>query len=187
MSSSRRTTILLLVLLAAAAYYAFDLLSGGGSGSGGISARARSGVGTRRTVAEVEELATTALEKKPGVYQHGRDLFTYGAANRPKAQRPRPKRQPPKPKPAQTEVKPAATEPAGPKPPPIDVSYLGSFGPEGRRIAVFSDGENVYNALLGDVIKKKFVLVAIGYESADLGFVGFPEAAPSRLAAGRMR
>jgi hypothetical protein len=52
---------------------------------------------------------------------------------------------------------------------------------------VFTEGEAVYNALVGDVIKEKFILVTIGYESADLGFVGFPEAAPSRLPVGRMR
>ena len=85
---------------------------------------------------------------------------------------------------------PVEREPPTPpkaEPPPIDIVYLGSFGKPGRRIAVFSDDESVYNALVGDVIKEKFVLVAIGYESADLKFVGFPEVGPSRLAAGGMR
>jgi hypothetical protein len=66
----------------------------------------------------------------------------------------------------------------------VDVTFLGSFGPEARRIAVFLDGEEVVNANVGDVLKGKFIVEAIGYESADLKFVGFPDAPSRRLPAG---
>lgn len=81
----------------------------------------------------------------------------------------------------------AAQRAAVPRPPEVTLSYLGSFGPDGRRIAVFtaSDGRSVINALEGDVIEGKFVVVKIGFESVDLGFVGFPDAAPRRLAPSR--
>ena len=49
---------------------------------------------------------------------------------------------------------------------------------------LFSDEQAVYNARVGDVVKEQFVLVNIGYESVDIGFVNFPDAASRRLAVG---
>ena len=69
-------------------------------------------------------------------------------------------------------------------PPPVDVAFLGSFGPDRGRIAVFTDGTDLYNARIGDVVKAHFVVEAIGYESADLKFVNFPDAPAQRLEAG---
>ena len=69
-----------------------------------------------------------------------------------------------------------------PKPPVVDLKYLGSFGPETRKIAVFYDGSNIYNALAGDVLNGKFIVARIGYESVDLKFVGFPDTPAQRLA-----
>jgi hypothetical protein len=69
-----------------------------------------------------------------------------------------------------------------PKPPAIDITYLGSFGPESRKIAVFSDGTTIHNALVGDVVNDKFIVASIGYESVDLKFVGFPDQPAERLA-----
>jgi hypothetical protein len=66
----------------------------------------------------------------------------------------------------------------------VDVTYLGSFGSPERRIAVFSDGKTIYNATRGDTLGGKFVVHAIGYESVDLTFVGFPDVPPERLAVG---
>ena len=62
--------------------------------------------------------------------------------------------------------------------------FLGSFGPDGRKIAVFTDDDDILNALEGDVLNKKFIVGPIGYESVEMGFVGFPDAPPTRLAAG---
>jgi hypothetical protein len=74
--------------------------------------------------------------------------------------------------------------PLGPQPPPVDVTFLGSFGPPTRRIAVFTDGKTIYNAERGDTLSGKFVVHAIGFESVDLTFVGFPDVPPERLAVG---
>ena len=62
--------------------------------------------------------------------------------------------------------------------------FLGSFGPQTRRLAVFSDGAEIYNVLEGEVLKEQFVVVRIGFESADVGFVGFPDAPAKRLEIG---
>lgn len=184
MSRNRRVAVLLGLFVVAGGYYLWMLAADARSGS--VSdGRTRASLAGRRAAGQVEELATDDLEVKPGVYRQGRDLFRYQEAPQPRQPR---RRQPPKPPPKQeTPVKREPPAPPKAQPPPIDIVYLGSFGRPGRRIAVFSDDESIYNALVGDVIKEKFVLVAIGYESADLGFVGFPEVGSSRLAAGGMR
>jgi hypothetical protein len=68
----------------------------------------------------------------------------------------------------------------------VNLRYLGSFGPERARIAVFvgPGGGEVLNAREGDVLEGKFIVERIGYESVDLKFVGFPDAPARRLAAG---
>lgn len=72
----------------------------------------------------------------------------------------------------------------GPPLPAVDLVYLGNFGPNTGPIAVFSDRDSIYNARVGDVIKEKFKLVQVGYESADLAYVDFPEAPAKRLEVG---
>ena len=49
---------------------------------------------------------------------------------------------------------------------------------------MFSDGKEIFNAFEGGVLKGNFVVDKIGYESADLKFVGFPDAPAKRLAVG---
>ena len=71
-----------------------------------------------------------------------------------------------------------------PRPPAIEFVYLGSFGLPGREIAVFSDGKEILNAFAGDVLRQEFVVRSIGYESADIGFVNFPDEPAKRLAVG---
>jgi hypothetical protein len=77
----------------------------------------------------------------------------------------------------------AAIEAARPKPPPFTWTYLGSFGPSNLRIAAFTDGQRVWNAREGDTLDHKFIVAKIGYESADIGFVGFPNEPLLRVAA----
>ncbi|MGH7339652.1 MAG: hypothetical protein ACREKH_04110, partial [Candidatus Rokuibacteriota bacterium] len=72
----------------------------------------------------------------------------------------------------------------GPQLPEVDLTYLGSFGPEERPIAVLTDGDAIYNAVEGDVVEGQFVVAHIGYESVDLAYVEFPEEPPARLAVG---
>ena len=79
-----------------------------------------------------------------------------------------------------------ARQRAIPRPPPVTLVYLGSFGTEARRIAVFADdkGENLYNVRVGEVVEGKFIVDRIGYESVDLKFVGFPDEPAKRLPIG---
>ena len=61
---------------------------------------------------------------------------------------------------------------------------MGNFGPAQRRIAVFTDGNDIINAQEGEVIAGKFIVARIGYESVDIRFVGFPQWPAQRLAVG---
>lgn len=71
-----------------------------------------------------------------------------------------------------------------PKPPPFTLKYLGNFGPAERRLAVFTDGKTIYNVKEGGTIDGKFTVNHIGFESVDIGFVGFADTPPQRLPAG---
>jgi hypothetical protein len=59
-------------------------------------------------------------------------------------------------------------------PPDFTLEYLGNFGPPEKKIAVFSDGKQVRNAMEGTVIDGKFRVASIGYESVEIQFLGFP-------------
>lgn len=136
------------------------------------------------TADRVVELRSASLDSVPGEYDPGRNPFRF-------YQPPRKRTPPPPPPPRPVERAPVQTaqaappEPQGPTPPPIELGYLGSFGPATRPIAVFTDGEEIYNVRLGDVIDGKFRVVNIGYESVDLAFVDFPEVPAERLPIGR--
>lgn len=134
---------------------------------------------------EVLELRTELLRGEPREFQIGRNPWSFGEAPKPppvpKVEKPPPR---PRPKPKETPKEPEPVEPAKPRPPEVDVTFLGTFGPTDRKIAVFFDGQSIYNAARGDVLNEKFQVVAIGLESVDLGFVGFPDEPPARLAIG---
>lgn len=126
---------------------------------------------------QIVELRADLLQAQTGQYKGGRNVFEYHRKRRPK---PKPKPEPRKPEP---EVKQAAaSEPPAPKPPAFNMNYLGSFGPRERPIAVFVQGEDLYNLRVGDVVAEEFVLVRVGFESADIGFVNFPSVEPKRVA-----
>lgn len=192
-SRQRALLAALVLLLALVAWRRLPSLWSGGAGSG---AEARLAAAGQRTAAgvevgvelpRIEELRLGDLQRSAGRYSPGRDPFRFGEAERPRPPAAdqsaalrralRQQRSEPPPK-----VQPAS--PLAPAPPPVDVVFLGSFGPRSRRLAVFSDGSDIFNALEGDVLKQKFVVQRIGYESADLGFVGFPDAPAKRLEIG---
>lgn len=68
-----------------------------------------------------------------------------------------------------------------PRPPDIGFKFLGTFGPKEHPIAVVQQGDEVFNVRTGDTLFGKFILRKVGYESIDVGFVGFPEAETRRL------
>lgn len=75
-------------------------------------------------------------------------------------------------------------EAAKPKPAPFTMTYLGSFGPPEKRLAVFTDGKTIHNAQQGEILDNKFIVAHIGYESVDIQFVGFSGVPALRLAVG---
>ncbi len=133
---------------------------------------------------EIAELRLEALEHKPASYRPGRDPFRFAPEAAPKPKRPRRKPKRPARQPQREPQPPQPARPAAPQPPPIDFVYLGSFGVPGREIAVFSDGKEILNAFAGDVLQREFVVRNIGFESADIGFVNFPDVPAKRLAVG---
>jgi hypothetical protein len=145
-------------------------------------------VGTADGPLEIAELRLDALEHKPAVYKPGRDPFRFAPRRQRAAAAPKPdqaaerraarQEQAPRQRPA------TANQPPRPKPPAVNFVFLGSFGVPGREIAVFSDGQEILNAFAGDVLKLEFVVRRIGYESADIGFVNFPDEPAKRLAVG---
>ena len=72
-----------------------------------------------------------------------------------------------------------------PAPPAIPFKFIGSFGPRERPIAVLSAADKIVNARSGDVVFDRFVLKRVGYESIDVGFVGFPESQTKRVPVGQ--
>jgi len=191
-----RRMVILLGILGATLLLALLLRSGscaGGepagvaaqAGPAGVTARhARRGGEATEPVHRVVMLRSAELEDVPAEYQPGRDPFRFYQAPKPPPPPPPKPVERPAPEPTKT-VTPPPQVPAGPQPPPIELEYLGSFGPQERPIAVFTDGEEIYNVRLGDVIDGKFRVVRIGYESVDLAFVDFPEVAAERLPIGR--
>jgi len=68
-----------------------------------------------------------------------------------------------------------------PKPPEVTFKFLGTFGPKEHPIAVIQQGDAIYNVRAGDILFSKFVLRKVGYESIDVGFVGFADTETKRL------
>lgn len=145
---------------------------------------------TALDVAEVGELRLQDLEVEPTEFRVGRDPFRFGA--------PPPPPTPPPPTAeelaaleqarlqAAERARARAVEEAKPRPPAFDLTYLGSFGPPDRRVAVFSDKarQEILNARRGEVLRGKFILDEIGLESVSLKFVGFPEVPAQRVGIG---
>ncbi len=186
-----RRLLILLGLLAATVLLALVLGLNGGGGAGDAlmsdvgrgSSAGRDAQGAA-TASEVVALQSAPLDDVPSEYEPGRNPFRFYQPPKPPPE-PTPE---PEPRPDPEPVEPApAPDPApqGPRPPPIELDFLGSFGPEERPIAVFTDGEQIHNVRLGDVIDGKFRVIRVGYESVDLAFVDFPEVPAERLPIGR--
>ncbi len=186
--SSNRPRPLLLVLLAVVAVIAgWRYLPSFGGGPGftrTVSADLRS------PVIEVVELAAHTLDQPPPEGMAVRNPWSFGSRPAPERVVPETTVAEPEPQPVQVVVpekpKPAppAPKPVGPRPPAVDIVYLGTLGRDDDPVAVFSDGTEIYNALEGDLVKDQFEVQRIGYESVDLVFVGFPDEPAVRLAIG---
>ena len=120
------------------------------------------------------------VKGRSGSTDSARDLF--GLADPTK--RPQPTATPAPPPPGDVRfVGPLPPPPPTPTPHPPEIAFkfLGTFGPKDRPIAVVQQGDQVMNVRTGDTLFGKFILRKVGYESIDVGFVGFPEAETRRL------
>lgn len=113
----------------------------------------------------------------------GRDLFDLREPTPRPAPPPTPA-PPPPPAPGEPRfvgpIPPPAPTPT-PVPPPAPFKLIGIFGPRDAPIAVLQTGEETYNARAGDVILGRWIIKKVGYESIDVGFVGYPPTETRRL------
>jgi hypothetical protein len=110
----------------------------------------------------------------------GRDLFELRDPTRP----PLPTATPAPPAPGDVRfVGPLPPPPPTPTPAPPEIAFkfIGTFGPKDHPIAVVQQGDQVLNVRTGDKLFGKFIVKKVGYESIDVGFVGFPDADTRRL------
>lgn len=75
--------------------------------------------------------------------------------------------------------------PPPPQPPAFTYKFIGTFGRTQNPIATFARDGEILNARVGDVIEGKFILRRIGIESAEIGFVGFPNDRTQRVPLGQ--
>jgi hypothetical protein len=61
--------------------------------------------------------------------------------------------------------------PAPPEPP---FRLIGIFGPKDHPIAALQVGDELINAREGQVVLRAWIIRKVGYESVDVGFVGYP-------------
>lgn len=188
--------VLAVLLLVLGWVYVPGLLSGDGGAAGAGGRRgARAGESAADRVA-VEHLELDRLAVEPRDYDPGRNPFSYYTPPPPPPPGPTPEElaeraaeakrraEAEAERRAALEVERANAPPPKPKPPAFQLTYLGSFGPEGRKIAVFTDGEEIYNAVVGDVLSDSFAVSEIGFESVTITYVDFPDEPARRVGIG---
>jgi hypothetical protein len=156
----------------------------GATGEDAAPSRATRGRAREREVRpdEVQVIAEDdfKVHSSREVTDTGRDLFDL----REPTKKPPPTPFPPPPPPGDARfIGPLPPPPPTPtpRPPEVTFKFVGTFGPKGQPIAVIQEGDKVYNVRAGDVLFDKFVLRSVGYESIDIGFVGFPETESRRI------
>jgi hypothetical protein len=142
---------------------------------------------------EVVELRLEDLEKVGGQFRPGRDPFRFGETRAAEAQPIEDQNEEVEREAAAQEALRRAMEAqrrqeaaASGRPvlPDFDLKFLGSFGSRQRRLAVFTNGIEIFNALEGGILKDHFVIRQIGFESVDVGYLDYPDEPVIRLAAG---
>lgn len=196
MNDVTRQRVLVGLLAVVAVVAGFVYLPGWLSDDGGA------GAGNRRTTAagdgrgpDLVRLDLERLDDTQTGYTPGRNPFAYYVPPPP----PRPEPVGPTPEEIarmeaeqerqrelqrQRELEAQNRPPPPPPPPDFELTYLGSFGPESRKIAVFTDGEEIYNALVGDVLAGQFEVAEIGFESVTITYVDFPDVPAKQVGLG---
>jgi hypothetical protein len=200
----------LYILAALATVLILAVVKWGGKGSSGASSEARSGVAAPAATPGTGEDQPAASRPRPrqgkeksvspedvpfisvedlnpprsrGTVTPGRNIFDLRAPTLTPPPTPT-KAPPPPPEPGSKDyvgpLPPPAPTPT-PVPPDINFKFIGTFGPREGPIAVLVLGDQLVNAHSGDVVFDRFILRNIGYESVDVGFVGYPSTVTKRL------
>ncbi len=119
--------------------------------------------------------------RRPG--DQGRNIFDTREPTKPPPPTPTPAPPPPPAPGSALFVGPMPPPPPTPTPVPPEIAFkfIGTFGPKDHPIAVLLAGDQLLNARAGDVVFDRFILRSIGYESVDIGFVGYPPAVTKRV------
>jgi len=115
----------------------------------------------------------------------GRNPFAYGPKPTPTPAPPRPTSppvptRPPRPTPTPRLIHTADGR-ALPPPPKFRDKFIGYLGPPDRMVAVFRNGEKVRVQMEGGVLDGKFIIREVGFQSVEIGFVGYPEEVTTRV------
>lgn len=70
-----------------------------------------------------------------------------------------------------------------PVPPEVSFKFIGTFGPKDRPVAVLVQGDQIVNARAGEVVFDRFQIRRVGYESIEVGFVGYHNPAETKRVA----
>ena len=150
-------------------------------------AAAPRGRGDAKKVSPEEVPIVTTKDLEPLRAQHsggpGRNIFDQRPPTPVPPPTPTPAPPPPPGPGSPAFIGPLPPPPPTPTPAPPDVSFkfIGTFGPKDRPVAVLVQGDQIVNARAGDVVFDRFILRRVGYESVDVGFVGFRPTETRRL------
>src|SRR5262249_36853807 len=78
--------------------------------------------------------------------------------------------------------RPLPPPPPPPQPPVPNFQVAGIFGSPESPVAALVEGDHLELVRHGDTFRGKFMIRQIGYESVDVGFVGFPREKMTRVA-----
>lgn len=146
-----------------------------------LESLARSGEQAALNDKDLVDVRIGELTHKAANYRPDRNIFRFGPEPPPPyVPPPPPVYVPPPPPPVDTGPK----VPPEPQPPPLPYQLIGIFGPKDRRIAVLSEGREIQNAMVGDVLRNAFVVRDIGYQTVEFSFVGFPDDRRARIEMG---
>jgi hypothetical protein len=134
---------------------------------------------------EIPLLSARDLEPRlrAGSADTGRDLFDLREPTPPPPPTPTPAPPPPPGpgNPAFIGPLPPPPPPPTPTPPEPTFKLIGIFGPKERPIAVLANGDDIFNVRAGETVLGRWIIRKVGYESIDVGFVGFPPTEMRRL------
>ncbi len=156
-----------------------------GSAAPAPGARTRGKEAKAATPEDVPIITTKDLDPQRGRRdaQGSRNLFDLRAPTPIPPPTPTPAPPPPPPPGSAAFVGPLPPPPPTPTPAPPEISFkfIGTFGPKDRPFAVLVAGDQIVNARAGEVVFDRFIVRRVGYESVDVGFVGFAPSQTRRI------